>query len=235
MRARFAILGLLSLLLTGCLRYEYEHEFWLKVNGSGVVHVTAQPWLWNAFKGVGSLSDPESTVTPEIVQDLFTRAGLRVRRVTLVRRDGRPYIFIAAEFDDISRLGGTRAFPDLNVRLVPDGDRLRLEGTWRQPEGARHAERDTAGLMAVRFHLPAKVYSHRNAAAGVERGNIVSWRQDVGAALRGQALEMGVLMDQRSILWSTVALFGLAIAGAVAMLLAILYVLSRKGRAAKAN
>src|SRR3954466_15688652 len=110
MRARWAIVVLLGFLSTGCLRYEYEHEFWLNVNGSGVVHVTAQPWLWNAFKGVGSASDPESTVTTDIVQDLFTRAGLRVRRVTLTHREGRAYIFIAAEFDDISRLGGTRAF-----------------------------------------------------------------------------------------------------------------------------
>ena len=45
--------------------------------------------------------------------------------------------------------------------------------------------------MAVRFHLPSKVYSHRNAFAGVERGNIVGWRQTVAEGLAGRPLELG--------------------------------------------
>lgn len=228
------LLLLVSAISMGCLRYEYEHEFWLKVNGSGLVHVTGQPWLWNAFKGVGSSSDPDGTVTTEAVRELFTRAGLRVRRVTLTYREGRPYVFVAADFDDISRLSGSPAFPDLDVHLTSDGPRLRLEGTWQRP-GDRPApsQRDPSGLMAVRFHLPSKVYTHDNATSGVERGNIVSWRQDVVAALRGQALHFGVWMDGRSILWSTVSLFGIAILGALLTLGGLLYLLSRKGRKAK--
>jgi hypothetical protein len=225
------VLVLLAAVTSGCLRYEYEHEFWLRVDGSGQVFVTGQPALWNAFKGIGQRSDPDGTVTTEAVAELFTRSGLHVKRATLTHRDGRAYIFVSADFEDVSRLSKSPAFPDLDVRLVRDGDHLRLDGTWQRPAGLAGNVSDAAGLMAVRFHLPSKVYEHKNAASGVERGNIVAWRQEVAAALRGDALAFGAVMDERSILWSTMGLFGTAIGAAVMLLFGLLYWVSRKGRA----
>ena len=84
--------------------------------------------------------------------------------------------------------------------------------------------------MAVRLHLPSKVYSHRNAADGVERGNIVSWRQEVAEALDGRTLDLGAEMDERSILLSTVLLFGTAIALALVILTLVFYALVTRGR-----
>jgi hypothetical protein len=86
------------------------------------------------------------------------------------------------------------------------------------------------GLMAVRFHLPSKLYSHRNAFGGVERGNIVGWRETVAEGLAGRPLEFGALMDRRSILMSTVGLFAMAIAAALAILASVLWWVVRKGR-----
>jgi hypothetical protein len=232
MRARAFILLLAAVVTTGCLRYEYEHEFWLRVDGSGQVFVTGQPALWHAFKGVGHGPDSAAEVTTDAVRELFTRSGLRVKSVTLTHRGGRPYVFVSADFTDISRLHDTPAFPDLDVRLVHEGDRLRLSGTWRRPPETSALVPDQSGLMAVRFHLPSKVYEHKNAADGVERGNIVAWRQELGSALRGQPLELGAVMDERSILWSTVGLFGTAIGGAVVLLLTLLYWVFRQGRKA---
>jgi len=236
MRARMLprlALGLLLLAgLRGCVVYEYEHELWLRVDGSGSINVTGRPALWAAFKGLGRPEDPEATVTREAARELFERSGLRVRRVTLTRRDGRPYLFVSAEFDDVNRLAGTPAFPDLKLTLRPAGERLMVEGRWaatpRAPVAAEHRE----GLMAVRFHLPAKVFSHRNAFGGVERGNIVGWRQEVARALEGQPLELGAEMSARSILWSTVGLFAAAIVGGLGILGGALYLVFRKGRAA---
>ena len=84
--------------------------------------------------------------------------------------------------------------------------------------------------MAVRFHLAAKVYEHKNAAEGVERGNIVAWRQDVAQALDGRGLDFGATMDRRSILHSTVGLFAAAIALGLSVLGLTLYLAFRKGR-----
>ncbi len=232
---RLALLLLLAAPLRGCLTYEYEHEIWLRVDGAGTVNVTGRPALWTAFKGLGRTEDPEGTATREAARELFERSGLRVRSATLTRRAGQPYLFVSADFADINKLAGTPAFPDLQLALVRDGERLRLSGDWvRPPGGGLPAAQHRAGLMAVRLHLPAKVYSHRNAVEGVERGNIVSWRQDVEQALQGRSLELGAVMDRRSILGSTVLLFASAIAAALALLALGLYLVLRRGRRQRA-
>lgn len=226
-----AVLALFLLApLKACVAYEYEHEFWLRVDGSGSVSITGRPDLWLAFKGIGRSEDPEAT--REAARALFGRSGLRVRRVSLTRRDGRPYLFVAADFDDVNRLGGSPAFADLKIGLRPDGDRLQLAGSWQRP-GPRSDAVERDGLMAVRFHLPARIYAHKNATLGVERGNILSWRQGLGRALDGRGLEFGATLDRRSILGSTVSLFAGAIAVALLVLgVAVLLVLRRGKRAA---
>ena len=229
---RLAVGLLLAITLPGCLTYEYEHEFWLRVDGSGTVNVTGRPGLWTAFKGLGDPEDPDGTATKEAVQELFERSGLRVKRVTLTRRGGQPYLFVSADFTDISRLSYTPAFPDLRVALRTEEGRLRLEGGWQRPLDAPDIglARDREGLMAVRFHLPSKVYGHRNAADGVERGNILGWRQEVGAALDGGRLDLGAVMSERSILFSTVVLFAGAVILAVVLLGLALWAVIRRGR-----
>ncbi|HSB60268.1 MAG TPA: hypothetical protein VLI67_01020 [Vicinamibacteria bacterium] len=235
MPSRPAAVLLLAVGLGGCLRYEYEHEFWLRVDGSGAVNVTGRPALWTAFKGLGGAAGPEAAAGVEAARALFERSGLRVRRATLTRREGRPYLFVSAEFDDVNALPRTPAFPDLEIALRKEQDRLVLEGSWARPEGTAEVGApvgapDRQGLMAVRLHLPSKVYAHKNAHDGVERGNIVGWRQGVGEALDGRALDFGAEMDDRSILLSTVMLFGSAILLALLLLAGGLWALVRRGR-----
>ena len=86
--------------------------------------------------------------------------------------------------------------------------------------------------MAVRFHLPSKVYEHHNAFAGVERGNIVGWRQDVADGLAGRPLDFGAVMDRRSILGFTLGLFATTIALGILILAGGLYLVARRGRRA---
>jgi hypothetical protein len=227
---RLAACILLAAGLRACTVYEYEHEFWLRVDGSGSVSVTARPELWVAFKGLGRPEDPDGTATREAARELFERSGLSVNRVTITRRSGRPYLFVSADFKDVNQLGGTPAFPDLTLSLRQEGERLRLEGAWRRPPERAERPRQTDGLMAVRLHLPSKVYEHKNAAEGVERGNIVGWRQEVAQALAGGRLDLGAGMDRRSILWSTVGLFGATIVGGLGLLALALYLAFRRGR-----
>jgi hypothetical protein len=228
--SRLVLAALLAASLQGCLTYEYEHEFWLRVDGSGTVYVTGRPELWAAFKGLGGAGDPEATAVREAARALFASSGLRVRRVTITHRGGRAYLFVSAEFEDVNKIAGTSAFPDLRISLRPSAGRLVLEGQWRRPPGTTAVTPASDGLIAVRFHLPSKVYEHRNAVEGVERGNILSWRQDVGQALGGRPLAFGATLDRRSILWSTVALFASAIVGALALLALVLAWVTRLGR-----
>ena len=222
---------LLGALIPGCVRYEYEHEFWLETDGSGTVYITGRPVLWAALKGVGKVEEADKTISREEVRRLLERSGLRVRKVTRVRRAGRTYLFAAADFKDVNALSRTPAFPDLDIGLTREGEELHLTGAWRVPPDARPiAEADRVGLMAVRFHLPAKVYEHKNAFEGVERGNIVAWREDVSEGLAGRPLEFGARMDRRSILRATVTLFLESIAAGAALIALLLYLVYRRGR-----
>ena len=231
MLSRLAAVLFLAAPLHGCLAYEYEHEFWLRTDGSGSVFVTGRPVLWVAFKGLGRAEDPEGTATREAARAFFEKAGVRVNRVTLTSRGGQRYLFVSADFDDVNKLSASGAFPDLDLALHREGQRLRLSGGWRPPEGSPPVPAlDREGLLAVRFHLPSKVYLHDNAADGVERGNIVSWRQAVAEAKRERPIAFGAVMDDRSILFSTVILFGSAIGLAVLILISIFAVVAHRGR-----
>jgi hypothetical protein len=215
--------------LRGCLTYEYEHEFWLDVDGSGTVFVTGRPSLWAAFKGI-SASDDRADDSRRAARELFEKSGLKVRRVTWTKRKGRPYLFVSADFTDVNRLTGTPAFPDLEIALQAEDQRLRLKGQWKPQPAASPPPADRGGLMAVRFHLPSKVYDHHNAVGGVERGNIVGWRQDVARAVESQPLAFGAVIDRRSILLSTVGLFAGAIVIGLAAVGSAIYLTFRKGR-----
>jgi hypothetical protein len=227
---RVALALLLATALRGCIHYEYEHEFWLRVDGSGTVNVTGRPGLWTAFKGVPlDENDPEGM--KKAVSALFASSGLEVRRVTVVRRRGHRYVFVSADFKDVNRISYTPAFPDLRVGLRHEAGRLLLDGSWQRPlEAPGEAAADRDGLIAVRFHLPSKVYGHRNAADGLERGNILAWREDAAAAVDGGRLEFGADMDERSILFSTVMLFAGAVVLAVLLLAGALWAVVRRGR-----
>jgi hypothetical protein len=186
--------------------------------------------LWTAFKSLPlDESDPEAMKAA--ARELFERSGLEVKRVTVTRRRGHAYLFVSAEFRDVNRISYTPAFPDLRVGLRREGGRLMLDGSWQRPiEALPAGEGEREGLMAVRFHLPSKVYGHRRAADGVERGNILGWRQEVGPALDGGRLEFGADMDERSILSSTVMLFAGAVALAAVLLALALWAVVRQGR-----
>jgi hypothetical protein len=227
---RLALALLLAATLRGCVHYEYEHEFWVRVDGSGTVNVTGSPELWTAFKSLPlDANNPDAMI--KAARELFESSGLSVRRVRVVKRRGHRYLYVMADFADVNRISYTKAFPDLRVGLRHEAGRLQLDGSWQRPlEALEPGAIEKDGLLAVRFHLPSKVYAHRNAAFGIERGNILAWRQDVASALEGGRLELGAEMDERSILFSTVMLFALAVVLAVLLLAFALWAVARRGR-----
>lgn len=216
--------------LRGCIVYEYEHEFWLNTDGSGTVYVTGRPELWETFKGVEGLGTASPDIQRAAARRLFESSGLSVNRITITHRGGRPYLFVSADFSDVNLLEGTKAFPDLAILHKSEGGEIRLTGSWRRPPLPEPKVSDRDGLMAVRFHLPSKVYEHENASDGVERGNILGWRQPLSSALQGSPLKFGARMDRRSILLSTVGLFAGAIVAALLFLGAVFIWVVRKGK-----
>lgn len=227
---RFLSILVLAASLRGCVTYEFEHEFWINTDGSGSFVVTAPPWVWNAVKSVGDARDVDGTVNEQSVAALFHTPAITKARVKKVTRGGRPYLTVSAGFADINALVGTRAFSDLVVALRREGDRLRLFGVWRRPPSAGTAQGDEKGLMAVRFHLPSEIFDHRNATAGVERGNILSWRQELRVGLSGAPIDFGATLGTRSVLSATLGLFGLALLAGIGIIAVLLFVVTRRGR-----
>jgi hypothetical protein len=231
MLPRLAALVLAAAALRACTAYEYEHEIWLRVDGSGTINVTGRPALWTAFKSLPLDPRGDPDAVKRAARELFERSGLEVRRVTLTSRRGQRYLFVSADFEDVNRISYTPVFPDLRVGLRRESGRLHLDGSWQRPiEALPGGEQDREGLIAVRFHLPSKVYGHRRAAFGVERGNILGWVQETAAALDAGRLEFGAEMDERSILFSTVMLFAAAVVLAVLLLAFGLWAVVRRGR-----
>jgi hypothetical protein len=228
---RLAVVLLLAAGLRGCVRYEYEHEVWLKVDGSGSITVTGRPELWTAFKGLPLDPNGDPDAIKKAARELFERSGLQVSKTTLVRRRGHRYLYVAADFKDVNRISYTPAFPDLRVGLRREAGRLKLDGSWQRPiESLPGTDEPREGLIAVRFHLPSKVYSHRRAVEGLERGNILGWRTETAQALDGGRIEFGAELDERSILFSTVMLFAGAVVLAVILLAVALWAIVRRGR-----
>jgi hypothetical protein len=222
----------LAAFLGGCATYEFEHEFWVHPDGSGSFEVTAPPRVWNAVKNVGDARNIETSVNVESVGALFNGPEVRKLRVRQVARDGRPFITVSADFDDINALAGTKAFPDLVVSLRREGRRLRLFGVWRRPQHSGAAGGNDEGLMAVRFHMESEIFEHRNASAGVERGNVLAWTQDLASGMSGAPIDFGATIGTTSVPRATPGLIGLAILTGVSIPFGLLYFFARrrKGR-----
>lgn len=218
----------LALAVRGCVTYDFDHEIWLKTDGSGSLTVTGEPWMWTAFKKVGDAKDPEGTVTPEVVRQLFEKSGVEVQNARKTTRAGHTYISVTGRFKNIVALNGTPAFPDLVVSLNREGQRMRLFGVWRRPIPSQSASGHDTGQMALRFHVPSKIYVHRNASLGVERGNILSWIQGVSSGASGAPIDFGATIGTESILGNTLRLFALAVFGACLVIAAALFALSRR-------
>ena len=84
--------------LRGCASYEYEHEIWLRVDGSGTINVTGRPALWTAFKSLPLDPQGDADELKRKASELFARSGLQVKRVTLTTRRGQRYLFVSADF-----------------------------------------------------------------------------------------------------------------------------------------
>ncbi|MEO8499513.1 MAG: hypothetical protein ABI565_01260 [Vicinamibacteria bacterium] len=89
----------------------------------------------------------------------------------------------------------------------------------------------SCGLMAVRFHFPSEIFEHKKAFDGVERGNILSWREDLRPGIAGTPLEFGDTMGAKSVLRATLGLFALAILIGLGMIGGVLFYFTRRGRA----
>jgi hypothetical protein len=238
MRSRRLIVTIATFVLAACgvssifRPYEYEEETYLSLDGSATLYVSASVPALNALRGSAFDTNPDVGPEKSAVAAFFSTPATRVRRVTFSKRNGRRYLHVRLDVDDVRRLGATTPFGWSSYAFAQDGALL----VYRQRIGAA-AEIRSAGtswtgdeMVAFRVHIPSRVPYHNAGANNLMRGNILVWEQRLADRLAGRPLELDARMETQSILYRTIAVFGGSILVAAFSVGLVLWWIVRKSR-----
>lgn len=221
-------------------QYEYDQQLYLRADGSASVVVNASIQALMELHGLKLDPAPRARIDRGEIRELVSEPGLEISRVSRPwRRAGRQFIQIRAEIDDVRRLSATSLFKGGEYSLTDNADGTR---TYRQTLGApirsglANTGWDGSELIAVKLHLPSRITFHNvraldtNEVGKAERGNILTWEQRLSDRLQAKPLEMVVTMEQGSILYTTLWLFGLSFGAALLLLAFVIWRIVRRGR-----
>ncbi len=90
--------------------YEYEEELYLQLDGSATAYVNASIPALVALRGADLNVDPRSRPERERLRTLFTAPGARVTTPTFSRRDGRRFVHVRIDVDDVRQLARMAPF-----------------------------------------------------------------------------------------------------------------------------
>jgi hypothetical protein len=214
---------------------EYQEEIYVALDGTATVNVNASIASLVALRGFDLNVDPRGRVDRDDVRRYFEGRGVEVTSVSLGRRDGRRFAHVALDVDDVRKLSQLAPFAWSRYRFEPRGDIVEYEQTVGAPSGRPVANVgwDGSERVSFRIHVPSEILFHNN-TEGPQRGNILEWEQPLEARLKGEELSLQVNMEPRSILYSTLLLFGATIVAAAATFAIAIWLVVRKGRAADA-
>lgn len=248
-RTRVTAAAALFLMLAGCggrgfgRQYEYEEQLYLNADGSAAIVVNASIPALIALRGLQLDPAPRARIDRNDLRAMVEEPGLEITRVSRPwRRDGRQFVQIRAEIDDVTRLAQTKLFGwskyAVETTAAPENARK-----YHQVVGAPVATApanpgwDGGELVAFKLHLPSRIREHNvrriedNATGDVERGNILTWEQRLSDRLQGKPIDMQVTMDSGSILYRTLGLFAASFAAAVMLLVGVIWWVIRRGKA----
>ncbi|MFN8062262.1 MAG: hypothetical protein U0Q12_24130 [Vicinamibacterales bacterium] len=245
------VLSVACLGAIGCERvlgreYEYEEQIYLATDGSASVVVNSSIAALVALRGLDLDPSPDAAVDRERVRRLYTSPVSTVTRVSRPwRRHGRNFVQVRVDTADVRRLGqlppfawSEYGFASTPVEPASDSGRPGAEPLieYRQKVGEPvRTGADGFGwtgdeLVAIRLHLPSKISFHNAPSKRVDRGNIVAWEQPLRARLGGEPIDIQVRMESQSILYRTLAIFGLAMVAALTVLAVAISWVVRRGR-----
>jgi hypothetical protein len=212
-------------------KYEYEEEIFLALDGSASVYVNASVPALVALRGAALPVDPSARLDRQVVREFYSSPVTQVANVNTSRREGRRYVHLRIDVDDIRKLSEAAPFAWSQYRFNEK------DGLYEYLQTVQAAAVQDVGnvgwegneLVAFRVHLPSKVEFHNSPSRTIERGNIIVWEQPLTERQKGTPLELTVRMQTDSILFRTLALFGLMmVAAALTFAAAIWFVKSRK-------
>jgi hypothetical protein len=236
-RAAFLIVFLCASMSGACAgrgvfkpEYEYEEELYLALDGSATLNVNASVASLVALRGFTLDANPRARLDRAAVRTLFEGPGAVVSKVSLSRRDGRRFVHVSIDVDDVRHLATLAPFAWSSYRFGRQGDVMEF----RQVVGPSAGKRVDAGwtgqeLVAFRMHLPSEVPFH-NAPGGIQRGNILEWDQPLVDRLKGEPLDLQVQLEPETILYTTLLLFGSTVVAAALTFALLIWWVARRGR-----
>lgn len=233
---RAAALVLLCVLAGGCARvfapaYEYEEDIHLALDGSAVVYVNSSVPALVALRGADLPLDPAARLDRDAVRAFYETPVSHVESVTLSRRDGRRYVHLRIGVPDIRRLAEAPPFVWATYAMAARGPLYVYEQALGAAAGREVGDVGWRGdeLIAVRLHLPSRVVFHNQPDHEIQRGNIIAWEQPLAARRAGVPLVVEAHMEQSSILFKTLGLFGMMMVLVAITFVAVIWLVRRKG------
>ena len=211
-------------------QYEYEEELYVSLDGSATVYVNTSVAALDALRGTTLSTSPAARVNRDAVRAFYASPVTSVTWVRESRRQGRRFVHVRLDVDDITRLSGAAPFAWSSYAFRREGE----EFVYQQTVGASAARAvGEAGwngreLVAFRLHLPSKINFH-NTGTDVRRGNILVWEQPLADRLHGAPLELDARMQTQSILFRTLWLFGVTFVTVVVAFVAVIWWVLRRG------
>ena len=210
-------------------QYEYEEDVYLSLDGSATVYVNSSLAALNALRGTTFDTRPTARVNRERIRAFYTSPVTHVDWVRDSRRNGRRFVHLRIDVDDITKLGSDSPFAWSSYEFREEVD----EYVFRQVVGApsatdgAHVGWTGRELVAFRLHLPSKINSKNT--ADERRGNILVWEQPLGDRLHGVPLTLEARMQTQSILYRTLWLFAVTFVAVAIGFVAVIWWVFRRG------
>jgi hypothetical protein len=222
-------------------QYEYEEDLTLDIDGSATLVVNASLPALAALRGLDVPEDPAARIDADRIRAMFETPVSNVTRVSRSwRRNGRRFIQVRIEVDDIRKLSAAAPFSWSQYQFGPEGGRhvyQQLVGPSAfKPGTLRKVGWTGSEIVAFRLHLPSRITFHNardlntNETSVASRGNILAWEQHLSDRLDGRPVEIRVEMESESILHRTLWLFAGAFGAAVLVLAGLIWWTMHKGK-----
>jgi len=184
--------------------------------------------------GIDLDTRPTARLDRAAVRQFFTSGAASVTRLSTSRRKGRRFIHLRLEVSDVGQLSQAAPFSWATYQMYRKGDQYIYKQTVGAPVGHQVGDVGWRGneLVAFRLHLPARILYHDAPSKMVERGNILVWEQTLADRLKGTPIHIEARMENQSILYSAITLFGAMAVVVVVLFTGIIWWVVRKGRAA---
>jgi hypothetical protein len=236
MRIRALVVLAIAFAISACSgsslfrQYEYEEEIYLSLDGTATVYVNTSVAALDALRGTTFDTSATARVNRDAIRAFYTSPVTHVTWVRESRRNGRRFVHVRLDADDITKLSSAPPFAWSSYAFRREGD----EFVYRQTIGASSA-RDVGNvgwtgreLVAFRLHLPSKINFH-NSGTDVRRGNILAWEQPLADRRRGSPLTLETRIQTQSILYRTLWLFGATFVAVVIAFVVVLWWVLRRG------